>query len=215
MTNLQKRVLAAFIYFPALLLSAHDAQLFSIAMSFCLAVAWYEYLSFRSFPHDVGDWVKYFSKILLGILPTLLVALGYSMSLGLAAVAFVFQIMVIMSFTKKETLKAMREDLSFDVLGLLYLTGLYTLLVASQMQQGSGPEAIWFLFLIVGATDTGAYFVGKSFGKSPFFQSISPSKTLEGFMGGVASGLVAAALFWIVFSHQDYVIPNLWRCLIL
>jgi phosphatidate cytidylyltransferase len=60
-----------------------------------------------------------------------------------------------------------------------------------------GPSRAWILalILIVWAFDTAAYAVGRRFGKRPFMHHISPSKTLEGVIGGlVASAVVGAVL---------------------
>ncbi|MBI2782280.1 MAG: phosphatidate cytidylyltransferase [Chloroflexi bacterium] len=60
-----------------------------------------------------------------------------------------------------------------------------------------GPNRAWILVLVlvVWAFDTFAYFTGRRFGRRPFMAHISPSKTLEGVIGGlVASALVGAVL---------------------
>ena len=52
----------------------------------------------------------------------------------------------------------------------------------------------WILtaILITFATDTAAYFVGTAFGKRRLAPIISPSKTWEGALGGIAAGTAAA-----------------------
>ena len=62
-----------------------------------------------------------------------------------------------------------------------------------------GPERSWVLLLVLGvwAYDTGAYLVGKRFGRARFLSHISPSKTYAGLVGGlVASTLVVAVGLW-------------------
>jgi len=60
-----------------------------------------------------------------------------------------------------------------------------------------GPTRAWILLLVfvVWAFDTAAYFVGRRFGVHSFMAHISPSKTLEGVVGGVVvAGVVGAVL---------------------
>jgi phosphatidate cytidylyltransferase len=64
--------------------------------------------------------------------------------------------------------------------------------LAAALDGGRG----WLLAVVltVWAADTGAYAVGRSVGRRPFAPHISPSKTWEGTIGGVASGAIAAAV---------------------
>jgi phosphatidate cytidylyltransferase len=62
-----------------------------------------------------------------------------------------------------------------------------------------GAERGWILLLVfaVWSYDTGAYLVGKNFGRTKFLTHISPSKTIEGLVGGVvAATLVTAVMLW-------------------
>jgi phosphatidate cytidylyltransferase len=55
-----------------------------------------------------------------------------------------------------------------------------------------------FLILVVQSSDVLQYVWGKLFGKRKVAPEVSPSKTLEGLVGGVASAaLLGAALYWI------------------
>ncbi len=47
------------------------------------------------------------------------------------------------------------------------------------------PKLLLGAFILVWANDTGAYLIGKNFGKQKLFPSISPKKTVEGFLGGL------------------------------
>jgi phosphatidate cytidylyltransferase len=62
---------------------------------------------------------------------------------------------------------------------------------------GLGAERAWIaaLVLVVWAFDTFAYAAGRRFGKHGFMRHISPSKTVEGVVGGaVAAAIVGAVL---------------------
>jgi phosphatidate cytidylyltransferase len=60
----------------------------------------------------------------------------------------------------------------------------------------------WVIIALLGTwtSDSGAYFVGRAFGRHPFFPKISPKKTLEGAVGGLVSGvaLVAPMARWLL-----------------
>jgi len=56
-----------------------------------------------------------------------------------------------------------------------------------------GIDWMFWLLVIVATTDVGAFFVGKSVGKTQFSPT-SPNKTLEGVIGGVAFATVAGTI---------------------
>jgi len=60
---------------------------------------------------------------------------------------------------------------------------------------GLGPERGWILLLLlaVWSYDTGAYLVGRQFGRARFLTHISPSKTYAGLVGGIACATVVVA----------------------
>jgi phosphatidate cytidylyltransferase len=79
-------------------------------------------------------------------------------------------------------------------LPLLYPTASFLFLLSLYSEYGS-MTLLWLL-VIVASTDIGAYFVGKSIGKTKFCET-SPNKTLEGVIGGVIFAVISGALFSI------------------
>jgi len=65
-------------------------------------------------------------------------------------------------------------------------------------EQAHGPFIVFLLLLIIWASDVGAYFSGKQFGRRKLAPVISPKKTREGVYGGIALA-IAAAFLWSEF----------------
>jgi len=86
---------------------------------------------------------------------------------------------------------------SFDEAGVVSLAVLYLGFGFSHMiaVRLSGMLHFFFPLFLVWATDSGAYFTGRAIGKRKLAPKISPNKTVEGFFGGIAGGLLVSILF--------------------
>ena len=63
---------------------------------------------------------------------------------------------------------------------------------------GENPLLMFYLILVVQMSDVMQYVFGKLFGKTKIAPVVSPSKTVEGLVGGAASAtLIGAAMWWI------------------
>ncbi len=66
-----------------------------------------------------------------------------------------------------------------------------------------GREMIFFLFVVIWITDTGAWFVGKLIGRYPLAPMISPKKTWVGSIGGTLLAAGGGLFFREVFLKSD------------
>jgi CDP-diglyceride synthetase len=90
-------------------------------------------------------------------------------------------------------------DLGLTLGGAVYTGGLLgyaPLLATVQESTERGGGQAWMLLVLLGtaACDSGAYFVGSLFGRHKLIPHISPGKTWEGLVGGVAGAVLAALL---------------------
>ncbi len=63
-------------------------------------------------------------------------------------------------------------------------------------------------FVIPWVCDASAYFVGRAIGKHKLIPDVSPKKTVEGAVGGIAGGVIIAAIFGIVMQFGFDKTPN-------
>src|SRR5215212_4370274 len=62
-----------------------------------------------------------------------------------------------------------------------------------------GWKLVFFLLLVVWLGDSGAYYVGRAFGKHKLSPRISPKKTVEGLAGGIATSIITAVVIHFTF----------------
>lgn len=84
-------------------------------------------------------------------------------------------------------------NIAFTFLGIFYVALPFSLLSVAGFALGEySYQIIIGLFLILWASDTGAYFAGIQFGKRKLFERVSPKKSWEGSVGGAVLSLAFA-----------------------
>nr|WP_207711500.1 phosphatidate cytidylyltransferase [Sulfobacillus harzensis] len=71
----------------------------------------------------------------------------------------------------------------------LYVGLLFQFLVALRALN-QGRRLVFVFFVVIWATDSMAFFIGRRFGKHKLMVHVSPKKTWEGTLGGVLSGVI-------------------------
>lgn len=116
--------------------------------------------------------------------------LGPTSSLGRLALAGAVTLPLLWQMMGQEP-KGAIVNWSLSLAGALYVGWLIAHFVLLR-QFPQGLE--WVAVALVGtwACDTGAYVCGKAFGRHKFFPEVSPHKTWEGTIGGIALGLLVS-----------------------
>ena len=90
-------------------------------------------------------------------------------------------------------------DAAFEIVMTLYISyGFSSLVLLRDMRYGAYVFLI--AFLIPWMSDAGAYFIGSLFGKHKLNPAVSPKKTVEGAVGGVASGTLSVLLYGVIIQ---------------
>lgn len=85
-------------------------------------------------------------------------------------------------------------DISITVMGFLYPAVFFSSIVYVN-NLNFGNYFVWLIFISSWICDTSAYYSGKVFGKKKLCPRLSPNKTVEGSIGGIAGSTIACTLF--------------------
>jgi phosphatidate cytidylyltransferase len=106
-------------------------------------------------------------------------------------------------------IKSAAGEAALFLMGILYVP----LLIGHLLLLRGLPHGIPWVFLvlvIVMSGDSGAYYVGCNFGKRKLYPAVSPNKSVEGSLGGVAGSLagafIARATFFPELSVADAIL---------
>ena len=89
------------------------------------------------------------------------------------------------------------DDAVYPIASSFYVGFGFHALVAAR---SAGFDKVLLALLLVWATDTGAYLVGKQYGKRKLMPAVSPNKTIEGSLGGIAAAVLVTITFVLVDS---------------
>lgn len=110
------------------------------------------------------------------------------------------------------------QNLSATIFGIAYLAVPLGCLIriAYYFDQTGAEDGRWWLIYLLAVTkmtDTGAFFIGKRFGKEKLAPYISPKKTWEGALGGFITAIVSSVaikLLSSIFASGDFGL-TLWQ----
>ena len=120
----------------------------------------------------------------------------------MAVAVFLIVLLITQTFRFTKDFSKMLTGVGVTALGVMYVAFLGGFLVATRVGfenvPGLSTHLLAYFFLVIFASDIGAYFAGRTLGKHKLAPTISPGKTVEGLIGGLVAAAAAAALatFW-------------------
>ncbi|QSX38305.1 phosphatidate cytidylyltransferase [Shewanella sedimentimangrovi] len=120
---------------------------------------------------------------------------------------WVVSLMLVVSYPKSGKLWH-KSPMLKSMFGQLTLVPCFTALLAlkalsSPNQPLFGGTLVFLVMLVVWATDSGAYFAGKAFGRIKMMPNVSPAKTLEGLVGGLLTSMLVVAGVMYLSPEQE------------
>ena len=169
---------------------------FALFMGLVIVLSGWEWANLAGFEQPV---VRIGFGILVGLACALTASLSPVLVLGIAALWWVVAFWLVKGYP--DTARICQNQWLRLVMGLVTLVPAWFGLVQLK-ELDNGGMYILLILVIVWAADCGAYFAGRTFGKSKLAPNVSPKKTLEGVLGGVLLALFISAgiALWNDFS---------------
>ncbi len=179
---LKQRIITAIILGAIVMAALFSPQpiFWRALISLVVIIGFYEWLKFCEIDQMLPKLISYAA---FGLCFYLLQAGYLAMNFIIPAACILWLALLI--FTVTGALDIIHQTWLKLPIGIIVLsTAGWLVIEFRELQNG----ALWILcfFLSVWAADIGAYFVGKKFGKTKLSPKVSPGKTVEGLLGGLA-----------------------------
>lgn len=186
-------VIAAALFIPLVIIGGWPFTLVVYAMG---TVGLYELLRMKKLSiFSVPGILSWIALIVL-LLPAQLTQ-SFEQTIGYTKVEVAFMsVLLLLVYTVLVKNKFTFDDAAFSLFGAMYVGIGFYYLIETRM---AGIEFVVYALLVIWSTDSGAYFVGRKLGKNKLWPEISPNKTIEGFFGGIATAVVMAIIFNLLF----------------
>lgn len=170
------------------------AWLFNATVALIAVLAMYEFLALgKAKGYDVPTVLCI--AIMLVIIAAFIID-DLSVELGMFAALLIIPASYVVT---KKSLENSLPSSAIAVLATTYVGMLSGSLIRLHNDFPEGYKLVFFLLLVVWLGDTGAYYVGKQFGKHKLSPRISPKKTIEGLIGGISASIIAAVVIHFTF----------------
>lgn len=195
-----KRLLSGLILFPivAVIFIFGNKYVVDIAMAIIAVMSLHEfYKAFRTGGKAKPiDWLGYLVAAMISIIH-MVPATWILKTIGILLPAV---ICILFLYAIITNLKVNMTDIAVTFLGICYIVIFLMYIPIIRENLANGKFLIWFVLFAAWGTDIFAYVVGKNFGKHHFTE-ISPNKTIEGSIGGIAGAVILTLVYAIVCKY--------------
>lgn len=186
---LKTRIISACVFVPIILIAVFfGGWIFAALMASIAVIGGYEFgkmvevNEYRFLP-----WIYYPSAVIIIALAQLM---PKQPMLLLGIFFLVFAVYMSFFISGKYEL----DEITMNFAAIVYIPMTLATAVLMRSGMGDGMFLIYLLLIIEWFTDSGAYFIGSAFGRHKLMPKVSPKKSVEGAVGGIAAAVIGALL---------------------
>jgi phosphatidate cytidylyltransferase len=195
-----KRWITSLVIIPflVLLISIGGTLWFAVVINTICVMALWEY--FRIVLNKDQKITEMSFQVLALFTGTAILWAGYFQFFNIVLDIIVLNIVIstLISLPKFKSDSSVWEIVFKQIVGIIYIP-LFLSYIVLIRNQDNGVLWIFLLLIVVFVGDTGAYYLGSYFGQHKLCPAVSPNKTIEGALGGLAASLGSGALIKYLF----------------
>tara|TARA_B100002003_G_scaffold233366_1_gene246144 strand:- start:555 stop:1391 length:837 start_codon:yes stop_codon:yes gene_type:complete len=206
---LRQRLLTAFILAPLLLIGVFffSEAWFAALIAFPLLLAAWEWSGLYEIKHPAPR----IALIVLGVVGALVLYIGNSDDvllwiLGLSSLVWSGLFIDLLNRPLLANFGQRWIGLTVGTIGLIVAWLSFTAL----RQAEGGEKLVFILLAIIWVADSGAYFIGKRWGRRRLAPLISPGKSIEGLIGGIGSAALVGFVAALLLGFRDVIEVVTW-----
>jgi len=211
MKGMVQRVSTAIIFVALMLAGLYGGQhLFFLLFAFITGGCLWEFFNLVLARDQRRDYMRRIIGVAFGLTPFILTSIiqlelieqindRFVIIVAILFFPFVFTAFIYELYTKS---KQPFKNVAYIVLGMFYIGAPFALLDFIAFDGHTFyADTVFGLLLLTWSNDTGAYLIGSQFGKTPLLARISPKKTWEGFIGGIAVTCIVGFALSLIFHE--------------
>lgn len=200
LSNLAVRIMTGLVLLPAVIFVTFAGgwwlTIVALALMVIGTIEFYHMEQQRGLPGNT----------LLGLVTAIVVVLAFHFQvreLWMLALAFIIVASLVLEWFRSQDINRSLLRTLTTLGGILYIAFPTGFFIAIRNSHPDGIQWLYALLFATWGTDSFAYLAGRAFGKTPLAPHLSPSKTVEGAVGGVLAGIFFSSLVLIQAQLLD------------
>lgn len=195
-----KRVTSAILGFPlvVIILTFGNKYIVDIFLALVAMLGMQEYFNAVAKEAKPVRWIGYLACISIALIHILSENLPIQALKSILLISMPMILIILFLHVIITNMKTNFKDITYTLFGMIYVIGCIIFLALLRGME-NGRILVWYAIIAAWGTDIFAYLIGKRFGKHKFSE-VSPKKSIEGCIAGIAGAVLIAILYTIAIN---------------